>query len=246
MTQSFPKLLQKRLIQGMQAEMPDVDPRHITPKYFPWEQRVCAISDSDLFQAVNSGRVTLATDTIQEFTERGVRLGSGEELEADIVVTATGFNLQRRFPVNSMEVLVDGKPYEPSSTVLYRNMMLSEVPNLFFSCGYINASWTLRSDIVACFICRMLNHMESQGLRQVCPRLPADKPIELAAGPMGNFTPGYVQRVLDEVPKQGAQEPWRVPMYYPIEKRALERATFDDGVLDFSSKAAPPIPVSRL
>ena len=153
------------------APIPEKDIRHhFTPRYKPWDQRVAAITDGDLFEAIKKGSVSCVTDTIQQFTEKGILMNSGTELEADLIVAATGFNMQRNFPMSDIEVNVDGVLYDPTKAMVHRGMMLSGVPNFAFVLGYTNSSWTLRAEIVCERLCKVLNHMDAKCYKQCCPR----------------------------------------------------------------------------
>jgi len=246
MCKAFPAMTRKMFIKGMTQKVPGQDPKHFTPQYNPWENRVCAVVDSDLFNAINDGRASVVTDRIDGFTGGGVRLASGEELAADAVVMATGFNLQNRFPMSDIDVSVDGEPYEPTKTVLYRGVMLSGMPNLTFSFGYVNASWTLRADLSAVYVCRLLNYMERSGFGECRPRRP-DESVGLQAGFGALDAAGYIMRSRDKLPLTGDQAPWKLEQAYISDRFRTVWARFDDGVLHFSSggRGAPAV-MSRL
>lgn len=221
----------KRLIRGgvRQALGPDYDvDTHFTPRYDPWDQRVCLVPDGDLFAALKAGRASMVTDHIDTFTPRGIRLKSGRELEADIVVTATGLELQ---VLGGVQLDVDGMPVDPAGTFNYKGLMFSDVPNLASTFGYTNASWTLKSDLTAGYVCRLLNHMERCGWTQCTPRNtdPALKPQ-----PWLDFSSGYVQRAVARFPKQGSRAPWRVHQNYVCDLFSLRFGAVDDGVMKFS------------
>ena len=209
----------------------DVD-THFTPRYNPWDQRLCLIPNDDLYKSINNGSATVVTDTIDTFTETGLKLSSGAELPADIIVTATGLEL---VVMSGVEFEVDGKPVNFPDTFNYKGMMFSEVPNLVQTFGYINASWTLRSDLIAEYVCRLLNRMDELGLRQATPRLrKAD--ASMAARPwIDNFTSGYMQRVMHRFPKQGDRDPWRNTQNYALDKKIVRQAALEDGALEFSN-----------
>jgi cation diffusion facilitator CzcD-associated flavoprotein CzcO len=201
--------------------------RHLSPRYNPWEQRPCALRDGDLYEAIVDGRVDIATDTIESFTESGLRLSSGAQLEAEVIVTATGFNLQF---LGGMEVVVDGEAVDVGSVITYKGMMASGVPNLAFTVGYTNASWTLKVELTCEFVCRLLNHMDADGLAECVPVLD-DPTVEEV--PIIDFSSGYVQRSLDRLPKQGSRQPWRLYQNYLLDSRMIRRGRLNDGALRF-------------
>jgi cation diffusion facilitator CzcD-associated flavoprotein CzcO len=202
--------------------------RHLSPRYNPWEQRPCALRDGDLYEAIVDGRVDIATDTIESFTESGLRLSSGAQLEAEVIVTATGFNLQF---LGGMEVVVDGEAVDVGSVITYKGMMASGVPNLAFTVGYTNASWTLKVELTCEFVCRLLNHMDADGLAECVPVLD-DPTVEEV--PIIDFSSGYVQRSLDRLPKQGSRQPWRLYQNYLLDSRMIRRGPLEDGALRFT------------
>jgi cation diffusion facilitator CzcD-associated flavoprotein CzcO len=206
---------------------PDVDVDvHFKPTYDPWDQRLCFVPDGDLFKALRSGSAEIVTDHIDAFTETGIRLRSGEEIEADIIVTATGLNLQA---MGGVELSVDGAQVKVPQTLTYRALMLSDVPNFAFTIGYTNASWTLKADLVADFVCRLLAYMDEHGVRRaVAPRDPSVGEEQLI-----DFSSGYILRALDRLPKQGDREPWKLRQNYLKDVRAINHQPIDDGVLRF-------------
>ena len=204
---------------------------HFTPQYDPWDQRLCLVPNSDLFEAIRSGKASVATDTVDSFTEKGVLLGSGEELAADIIITATGLDL---LVLGGVEVVVDGEPVEFGQTMTYKGLMFSGVPNLVSTFGYINASWTLRADLVAEWFCRLVNHMDIIGATQVTPTPgPDDRPVNPFI--MG-FSSGYIQRVLDRLPKQSDHAPWSNPQNYKQDRKLFRELPLEDGALVFSKE----------
>ena len=204
----------------------DVD-THFKPVYDPWDQRMCLVPDGDLFHAISDGSASVVTDTIRTFTPRGIELTSGEHLDADLVVTATGLNLQ---VFGGASLSVDGVEVEPSKTLAYRALMLSGVPNFAFTIGYTNASWTLKADLVSEYVCRLLAHAERRGLRTVVP-----VPDESVEGrPLLDIDAGYVRRVADTLPRQGTRAPWALHQNYVRDAVSLRRAPMDDGVLRWS------------
>ena len=199
---------------------------HFRPRYDPWDQRLCLVPNGDLFAAIRSGSASVVTDTIATFTETGVRLTSGEELVADVVVTATGLNV---VPFGNLELAVDGEPVKVPETMAYQALMLCGVPNFVFTLGYTNASWTLKADLVAEYVCRLLSHLDAGGYRGFV----AERDPEVAETPLMEFESGYVQRALPRLPKQGDREPWRLRQNYLRDVRTIRRGTLDDGVLRF-------------
>jgi monooxygenase len=219
-----PNLMKSLLRKGAQKLLPagfDVD-THFGPEYDPWDQRMCFVPDGDLFKAVRSGSASIVTDTIDGFTADGVRTASGEQLPADILVTATGLNL---LPVGGMALTVDGAPVELGDSLAYKGMMLSGVPNFALTIGYTNASWTLKADLVARYVCRLLNHMAAAGYRKATPRPPAGTE---ATVPLVDLKSGYVLRSIDKLPKQGAAAPWRLYQNYPRDVRLMRYGPVDD------------------
>ena len=207
---------------------PDYDvAKHFTPRYNPWDQRLCFIPDADLFRAIKSGKASMVTDEIESFTENGLRLRSGEELEADIIVTATGLKVQL---MGGMEVWVDGARVALSRAMSYKGMMYSDVPNLASSFGYTNASWTLKSDLTAEYVCRLLKHMDAGGYASCTPRKRDDS---IAEQPAIDFSSGYIQRAKDVLPKQGSKRPWRLHQNYALDMLEFRFASVDDGTMEF-------------
>jgi monooxygenase len=200
---------------------------HFTPRYDPWDQRMCFVPDADLFKAVRRGDAEVVTSTIERFDEDGIVLPGGRHLHADVIVTATGLTLS---PFGGIELVVDGEKVDPSASMTYRALMLGGVPNFVFTVGYTNASWTLKVDLVAQFACRLLDHMTRRGYRRVVPR--ADPTV--GEVPLMDFTSGYVLRALDQLPHQGDRDPWRLRQSYLRDRRTIRRAPLEDGVLEFS------------
>jgi monooxygenase len=219
----------RTLIRSMTAKQlpPGVDVDvHFNPAYNPWDQRLCFVPDGDLFKALRSGSASVVTDHIDTFTETGIRLRSGEELEADVVVTATGLRVKA---MGGVDITVDGTPVKMTDTLTYKALMLSDVPNFAFTIGYTNASWTLKADLVADFVCRLLAHMDAHGVRRaVAPRDPSVGEERLIT-----FSSGYILRALDELPKQGDREPWKLRQNYLKDVRSINHDRMDDGVLRF-------------
>jgi monooxygenase len=232
-----PELVKRLIRRGVERRVPegfDVD-RHFTPPYDPWDQRMCLVPDGDLFDALGDGSASIVTDRIASFTEGGLLLESGAELEADVIVTATGLDL---VPLGGMDLAVDGDEVRLPETLGYKGMMLSDVPNLAFAVGYTNASWTLKADLTCEYVCRLLNHMAEHGYRQVTPR--NDDPA-LGREPFIDFSSGYVLRAIDRFPKQGSRVPWRLHQNYIRDIRSLRRGALEDGALEF---ARTPIPAT--
>jgi cation diffusion facilitator CzcD-associated flavoprotein CzcO len=194
---------------------------HFAPSYNPWDQRMCLIPDGDLFTAIREGRASVVTDHIDTFTESGIRLQSGAELQADIVVTATGLNL---LAIGGMQLEIDGREVDLSKTMSYKGMMLSGVPNFAWTIGYTNASWTLKADLVAEYVCRLLKHMDAGGYATVMP----DASGATGDSPFLDLASGYVKRSLAELPKQGDRAPWRLHQNYVKDVRLLRRGPIDD------------------
>jgi cation diffusion facilitator CzcD-associated flavoprotein CzcO len=227
-----PEMLKTELINNVKSLLPegyDVD-KHFTPKYRPWQQRLAFVPDGDLFAGISAGKASMVTDEIETFTEKGIRTKSGEELEADIILTATGFNLS---VLGDIEFSLDGEPLVLSDTVTYRGMMFTGVPNLLWIFGYFRASWTLRADLISDYVCRLLHHMEELGAERVTPALrpeDADMPISTWMDP-GNFNPNYLMRSMHLLPKRGDKPEWQHTQDYWYEKEALPAADLDDGCL---------------
>jgi cation diffusion facilitator CzcD-associated flavoprotein CzcO len=231
LAQRFPDFVKSGLIkQAGKALGPEIDvATHFTPRYNPWEQRLCLVPDGDMFTAIKAGRASVATDHLEAFTENGIKLKSGKELEADIVVTATGLVLQS---FGGMELCVDGRKIEFGQTLSYKGVMLSGVPNFAAIFGYINASWTLKADLIGTYVCRLLNAMDRKGVRQVTPK-PANE--KASANFVEKFTPGYMERAVEYWPKQGAKAPWRVYQNYLRDTATLKWAAVDNDALEFSN-----------
>ncbi len=240
-TRTDPEMVRKKLLDAVRKELgPDYDvEKHFTPTYNPWDQRLCLLPNSDLFEAIRSGQASVATDHIETFTETGIRLQSGEELEADIIVTATGLNL---VVLGEMDFTVDGRGVDFSQSWTYKGLMFSGVPNLVSTFGYINASWTLRADLTAEFVCRVLNHMSETGTSQCTPRL-RDSDADMPARPwIEDFPAGYMQRRMHLFPKQGDREPWLNPQNYSVDKKLFREGPLEDGCLVFTRPASAETP----
>ncbi|MFN8032692.1 MAG: NAD(P)/FAD-dependent oxidoreductase [Mycobacterium sp.] len=230
----FPNFMRKQLMTMARHRLPegyDVD-KHFGPHYKVWDERLCLAPNGDLFRTIRKGRADVVTDTIDRFTETGIRLTSGQELQADIIVTATGLNLQL---FGGAEIRLDGVPLDLATTMAYKGMMLSGVPNMAFTIGYTNASWTLKADLVSEFVCRVLNFMADHGYDRVEPRHPN---AGIDERPLMDFTPGYVLRALDRLPKAGSRAPWRLRQNYLLDLRLIRYGKVDDGALAFSEHLA--------
>ena len=217
-------LIRKATVSSLPAGY-DVD-THFNPRYDPWDQRLCLVPDGDLFRAIRDGRASVVTDTIDTFTETGLLLGSGETLEADVAITATGLNL---VAFGGLELDVDGAPVSLPDTLAYKALMLSGVPNFAYTIGYTNASWTLKADLVAEYVCRLLAHLDEHGHRAVVPV--ADDSVDRE--PFLDFQAGYVLRAIDRLPRQGSVEPWKLRQNYLRDVRSIRRGAIDDGTLAF-------------
>lgn len=240
----YPAAARKRLIGWVRDALgPDYDvDTHFAPAYDPWDQRVCAVPDGDMFKAIREGRASVVTGRIERFTETGILLESGKELAADLIVTATGFNL---VTPGEMQFEVDGVPLDFSTAWTYRGMMFSDVPNLVYTMGYVNASWTLRVDLTSEFLCRLLNHMDATGTRRVTPRLREADHGMVPRPWLESFTPGYVQRYVDRLPRQGDREPWINTSDYVRDRVTIRTAPLEDGVLQFEGGVAARVASRR-
>jgi monooxygenase len=237
-----PELMKSLLRKGVEKALPpgyDVD-RHFSPRYDPWDQRLCLVPDGDLFKAISAGRAEIVTDQVETFTETGLKLRSGAELEADLIVTATGLNL---LFLGGMQVAVDGEEVEMSGRMTYKGMMLSGVPNLAYTLGYTNASWTLKADLTSEYVCRLLAHMDARGHTQCVPEITDPSVVEQ---PLLGLTSGYVMRSIDQLPKQGSKVPWRLRMNYALDVPAIRYGAIDDGSMRFSSPAPQVQPLEEV
>ncbi|HVT36775.1 MAG TPA: NAD(P)/FAD-dependent oxidoreductase, partial [Nevskiaceae bacterium] len=225
----WPHLVKGMVRKGLLKELgPDFDIRtHFTPRYNPWDQRMCLVPDADLFQVLREGRADIVTDHIETFTPAGIRLKSGKELAADIIVTATGLNLQA---LGGAQLAVDGQPVNLAQTMSYKGMMLSGVPNMALALGYTNASWTLKVDLTCDYVCRLLNHMRARGYRQCTPRRDAS----VAEVPFIDFSSGYILRSIDKFPRQGSVAPWKLHQNYAMDILALRYGKVDEPSLQYA------------
>jgi cation diffusion facilitator CzcD-associated flavoprotein CzcO len=234
----WPKQMRHLLVLGLKRQLPagyDVG-THFTPHYDPWDQRFCATPNGDFFKVIRDGSVSVVTDHIERFTEKGLLLTSGDELQADIIVTATG--LQLLF-LGGMALTVDGETVDPGTRLAYKGMMLEGVPNLAVAVGYTNSSWTLRCDLTCDYVCRLLNHMCELGLTTCVPR---NTDGAAGEGRVFGLTSGYIQRSAHVLPKVGARDPWRVHQSYLRDYRALKTSDVEDGYMEFSGRARQDAP----
>jgi monooxygenase len=234
MTRRQPQKVKDRLLGMVREHLgPDYDiATHFTPRYNPWDQRLCLVPDADLFDTIKAGRAELVTDTIERFVPEGIRLSSGKTLPADVIVTATGLEIQL---LGGADISVDGETVRLADRLQYKGMMFSDVPNLSFTFGYTNASWTLKADLVAMYSCRLLNAMRRRGMRQITPRIGKDG---MEAEPFVDFSSGYIQRAEDRLPKQGKDKPWRLNQNYALDILALRFGSLDDST-EFSNPSPP-------
>jgi cation diffusion facilitator CzcD-associated flavoprotein CzcO len=235
-----PQLVKRVLRRGLARQLPagyDID-THFTPRYDPWDQRLCLAADGDLFRAIRKGTATVATDTIDAFTPTGIRLASGQELDADVVITATGLEL---LFLGGIELAVDGEKVVPAERFAYKGMMLEGVPNLAMAIGYTNASWTLKAELTCDYVARLLNEARARGMAQVTP-VNADATLQPDA--LLPLSSGYVTRAADRMPKQGDRFPWQVHQSYLADYRAMKRRPIDDGAMRFSNPVRARQPVA--
>jgi monooxygenase len=225
---AFPEQTRKRLLNLIQEQLgPEYDLAHFTPRYNPWDERLCVVPDNDLFEAIKTGKVSIATDHIDTFTEAGLRLRSGREIEADIIITATGLELQF---AGGAEVMVDERPIDIGKAVLYKGIMFSGVPNMAFVFGYTNASWTLRADLLAEYFCRMVNFMDARDYVEARPKEPDPA---MPVKPLGNLKSGYFKRAGELLPREGLKGVWRNPQSYVFDIFRFRFGAIADGILEF-------------
>jgi cation diffusion facilitator CzcD-associated flavoprotein CzcO len=229
-----PDYTKQIILQLVQQELgPDYDVNtHFTPRYNPWDQRLCLVPDSDLFAAIKSGKASVVTDHIATFTETGIKLRSGQELPADIVVTATGLTLRL---MGGVQLVVDGVAVDLSQAVSYKGTMYSDIPNLASAFGYTNASWTLKCELTAQYVCRLLNYMDRRGYSQCTPRR---QDVALAEKPAVDLTSGYVQRAASILPRQGSKHPWKMYQNYARDILSVRLSRVDDGTMEFTRRGA--------
>jgi len=236
-TRTDPDKVKQLLLGGIKMELgADYDiAKHFTPAYNPWDQRLCLVPNGDFFKSMREGKASVVTDHITSFTETGIQLASGEHLDADIIITATGLEL---VTLGEMDFFVDGNQVDFAKTWTYKGFAYSDIPNLASTFGYINASWTLRSDLTAEYVCRLLNHMCKLGVAQCTPRL-REQDHNMKERPwIDGFSSGYMQRMMHRMPRQGDHEPWINPQNYRRDKKMFKHSPIDDGVMQFSKQSA--------
>jgi cation diffusion facilitator CzcD-associated flavoprotein CzcO len=236
-TRTDPDKVKQLLLGGIKMELgADYDiAKHFTPAYNPWDQRLCLVPNGDFFKSMREGKASVVTDQITSFTETGIQLASGEHLDADIIITATGLEL---VTLGEMDFFVDGNQVDFAKTWTYKGFAYSDIPNLASTFGYINASWTLRSDLTAEYVCRLLNHMRKKGDAQCTPRL-REQDRNMKERPwIDGFSSGYMQRMMHRMPRQGDHEPWINPQNYRRDKKMFKHSPIDDGVMQFSKQSA--------
>jgi cation diffusion facilitator CzcD-associated flavoprotein CzcO len=234
-SRKYPKQVRRMLSKGLERQLPpgyDID-THFTPRYNPWDQRFCAVPNGDLFKAISAGTASVVTDRIERFTDSGLRLTLGEELEADVIVTATGLEL---LFLGGIALSVDGVCVDPSTRLTYKGMMLEGVPNVALAIGYTNASWTLKCDLTCDYVCRLLNYMHDNALTECVPR--NRDGATATSEPLLGLTSGYIQRSAHLLPKQGTRHPWKVHQSYWRDHRALKMSDIDDAIMEFSGPRA--------
>ena len=228
-----PQVFKWMVARGIRTQLgQQYDPKHFTPPYNPWDQRLCLVPDSDLFRSIRDGRVSVVTDQIETFTEDGLLLNSGEQLNADVIVTATGLVLKL---FSGMQLVVDNTPVDLPQKLVYKGMMFSDVSNFAFAIGYTNASWTLKCDLAAGYVCRLLNHMDRHGYSICTPRI---NDPDVGDQPVIDFNSGYVLRSLHTLPRQGLKTPWRLHQNYVRDLSLMRYRSVDDGTMEFKS---PPV-----
>ncbi|MEA2210132.1 MAG: monooxygenase [Solirubrobacteraceae bacterium] len=233
LSRRFPQAAKALIRRGIAQQLPvefDID-THFRPHYDPWDQRLCVCPDGDLFRALGSGRASVVTEEIDTFTARGIRLRGGRELEADIIVSATGLQL---LALGGAQLTVDGAAVDLHDHLTYKGLMLDGVPNLALCIGYTNASWTLKCDLTCEYVCRLLNHMAAEGYTQAVPIVDRDR---VSTQPLLNLDSGYIRRSLSEFPQQGSESPWRLRQNYPLDAVALRMGRLEDGVMRFGRGA---------
>ena len=229
LARAVPNIIRRRITKWVRKELPedyDVD-THFNPHYNPWDQRLCLVPDSDFFKALTAGSASIITDEIEKITERGLQLKSGKNLDADIIVTATGLELQT---MGGAEIFIDGQPLDASTAVTYKGMMLSNTPNMCFTFGYTNASWTLKADLTSQYLCRLLNFMDENDAVEFTPILDE---AGMTTNSFIDFSSGYFQRAAHRLPKQGTKKPWRLNQNYALDLIDMRFGKVDDGTMQF-------------
>lgn len=230
LAKALPNLVRKALLGLVRRQLgADFDMRHFSPRYKPWDERVCAVPDGDLFRVLRQGQASVVTEQIDRFTEHGIRLQNGQELAADVIVSATGLELQL---FGGMQVVVDGVPFDAARSMGYRGIMLRDLPNAAVVLGYTNASWTLKADLSAEYVCRLIRHMDAIGMRQCTPR---DSSRSVREAPFLDLASGYIQRAADRIPKQGDRAPWKLYQNYLLDLALLRYGRLQDDYLQFST-----------
>jgi cation diffusion facilitator CzcD-associated flavoprotein CzcO len=230
LARACPGLVRRLLLGLVRRQLPaDFDMRHFSPRYNPWDERVCAVPDGDLFAALRQGRAEVVSDEIDSFTETGVKLRSGRELAADTIVSATGLELQL---FGGMQLHVDGQPFDAAQSMGYRGLMLRDLPNAGVVLGYTNASWTLKADLCSQYFCRLIRHLDATGMRQATPRAAQG---EVRPTPFLDLKSGYIRRAAHLLPSQGERMPWKLYQNYLLDLALLRHGRLDDGCLQFSS-----------
>ncbi|MCC2636928.1 MAG: FAD-containing monooxygenase EthA [Moraxellaceae bacterium] len=225
-----PQAMRRFVLSQIKRKLgPDYDMKHFTPSYNPWDERLCAVPNGDMFKAIRKGKAAVVTDHIERFDETGILLKSGQHLEADIIITATGLDLQM---MGGMQVSVDGKPYNTADKMYYKGIMFEDLPNFGMTFGYTNASWTLKADLTSEYVCRLLKLMDKKGVRQVTPR---NHDVAVHQEDMISLASGYIQRAAGKLPKQGNKAPWKLNQNYTLDLMALRFGKMEDGVLEFAS-----------
>lgn len=234
LARKFPNYMRKTLMTMAKRRLPegyDVE-KHFGPSYNPWDQRLCLAPNGDLFKTIRKGNADVVTDTIDTFVPEGIKLASGEVLDADIIVTATGLNMQL---LGGLTPTLNGEPIDLTSLMTYKGLMFSGIPNFAITFGYTNASWTLKADLVSEFVCRVLNYMDDNGFDRVVPEHPGAAVSEL---PFMDFAPGYFLRAIDQLPKSGSRAPWRLKQNYLLDLRLIRQGKVDDEALHFTKHRA--------
>ncbi len=234
LARKFPKYMRKTLLTMAQRRLPegyDVE-KHFGPRYNPWDQRLCLAPNGDLFKTIRKGNADVVTDTIETFVPEGIKLNSGEVLDADIIVTATGLNMQL---LGGIVPTLNGRPIDLTALMTYKGLMFSGIPNFAITFGYTNASWTLKADLVSEFVCRVLNYMDDNGFNTVVPEHPGAGMEEL---PFMDFAPGYFLRAIDQLPKSGSRAPWRLKQNYFLDLRLIRQGRVDEESLHFTKHRA--------
>ena len=226
----FPNAARRLLQLGVKSQLPsDYNMNNFTPKYSPWDERLCAVPEGDMFKALSSGKADVVTDHIDRFVEKGIRLKSGKVLDADIIITATGLKVQM---MGQMDISIDGKAFVPNQSMSYRGVMFENLPNMAMVFGYTNSSWTLKADLIGNWICRLLKHMDQKGVRQVTPRCTISN---MQRVPFINMQSGYIARIKDQLPTQGDVRPWKLYQNYFLDMTLLKMADMDDPSLEYAA-----------